>query len=149
MWQHKVLQLIQSVEQVSIDWCYVITAHIPAQTPHIYKNVGNFILQRLSKNNSNNDEITFSQKTIEFHETVKRGLHTICHGPQFSRTCVEMENMAKKVLWFRQKTAYSGERISRKTFSRNAHESDESLSRLYSHFARISSVRFFFVIVRE
>ncbi len=49
----------------------------------------------------------------------------------------------KKVLWFwfRQKTAYSGERISQKSFSRNAHEYDKSLeivcseATLYTLFA--------------
>ncbi len=80
---------------------------------------------------------------------MKRSLHTIRHRPQFLRMCVEMENMAKKVLWIRQKIVYSGERISRKSFSQNAHESDKSLSAHYSHFARILSVRSFFVIVRE
>ncbi len=33
--------------------------------------------------------------------------------------------------------------------SRNAHKSDELLSTYYLHFARISSVRCFFIIVRE
>ncbi len=74
----------------------------------------------------------------------KKGLHTIRHRPQFSQMCVETENTKEKVLWIRQKTTYFGEHI-----SHNAHESDESLSTHYSHFAWISSVLFFFVIVHE
>ncbi len=80
---------------------------------------------------------------------IKRGLHTVRHRSQFSQMCVEKENKMKKVLWIRKKTAYSGERISWKSFSWNVHESDESLSTHYSRFARISSIRSFFVIVCE
>ncbi len=80
---------------------------------------------------------------------MKRDLHAICHRPQFSQMCVETENTVKKVLWIRQKIAYSGERILRKSFSRNTHEFDESLSTHYSRFARILSIHSFFVIVRE
>ncbi len=92
---------------------------------------------------TNDDETTFPQKKLSFAKRdEKRSTH--CHRPQFLRMCVEKENTVKKVLWFCQKTAYSGEHI-----SQNAHESDESLSTHYSHFARISSVRLFFVIVCE
>ncbi len=69
--------------------------------------------------------------------------------PSFRERVVETENTTKKVLWFCQKTAYSGERFSRKSFSQNARESDESLSKHYSRFARISSVLYFLVIVCE
>ncbi len=79
----------------------------------------------------------------------KRGLHTIRHRPQFSQMCVAMENKAKKVFRSNQKTAYSGEHNSQKSFSRNTHKSDKSLPTHYSHFARISSIRSFFVIVCE
>ncbi len=78
----------------------------------------------------------------------KRGLHTIRHRPQFSRMYVEKENTTKKVLPIRQKTAYSGESILRTSFLQNAHESDESLSTHYLRFARSSSVRSLFVLVR-
>ncbi len=61
----------------------------------------------------------------------KRGLYTIRHRPQFLRMCIAMENTAKKVLWIRQKTAYSDERI-----LRNAQKSDELLSTHYSDFVR-------------
>ncbi len=69
--------------------------------------------------------------------------------PSFRKRVVETENMTKKVLWFRQKTAYSGERISRRSFLRNTRESDKSLSTHYSRFARILFVRSFFVIICE
>ncbi len=57
---------------------------------------------------------------------------------------IETENTTEKVLRIRQKTAYSGERI-----LQNAGESDKSLFAQYSRFARISSLRSFFIIVRE
>ncbi len=56
-------------------------------------------------------------------------IHTICHRPQFSWMGVATENIAKNVLRICQKTAYSAERI-----SRNAHESNESLSTHSSDF---------------
>ncbi len=53
---------------------------------------------------------------------IKRGLHTICHRPQFLQMCVATENTQKKVLCIRQKITYSGERFS---FLQNTHESVE------------------------
>ncbi len=63
--------------------------------------------------------------------------------------CVEAENTVKKVLWIRQKTAYSGERISQKSISRNVHESNKSPATYYSRFSQISSIHSFFIIVRK
>ncbi len=58
-------------------------------------------------------------------------------------------NTVEKVLCIRQKTAYSGEHISRNSFLRNTHEYDESLSTHYSRFSWILSVHSFFAIARE
>ncbi len=94
-------------------------------------------------------KLLFRKKIWVLQNVTKRSLHAICHRLQFLQMCVATENTAKKVLWIRQKTAYSGKHISRKSFSQNAHKSDESFSTYYSHFARISSIRSFFIIVRE
>ncbi len=99
---------------------------------------------------TNNGKTTFSHKKKNrvSGNMTKSGLHTIFIYRSFCE-CVATENTAKKVFWIRQKTVYSGECILRKSFLRNAHESDKLLSTHYSHFARISSVRSFFVIVSE
>ncbi len=94
-------------------------------------------------------KLLFHEKNWFLRNMMKRGIHFTRHGLQFSRMRVTTENKAKKVIWICQKTAYSKERISQKSFSQNAHESDESLSTHYSRFAQISSVRSFFVIVCE
>ncbi len=98
---------------------------------------------------ANNNKTTFSQKNWISRNVIKRGLHTIRHRTQFSQMCVASVNMVKKVHWIRQKTTYFGKRISWKSFSQNTHESDESLSVPYLHFAQILSVRSFFIIVHE
>ncbi len=82
-------------------------------------------------------KLLFRKKKLSFvkPDQKRSTLHTIRHRPQFSQTCVAIENTAKKVLWIRQKTAYSGERNLRKSFSQNTRKTDELLSTHYSHFA--------------
>ncbi len=70
------------------------------------------------------------------------GLHIIRHGPVFTNVCRNGKyqeksslNSSKNRLLLRTHFA--------KSFSQNAHESDESLSKHYSHFARILFVRSF------
>ncbi len=78
----------------------------------------------------------FFVKKLSFvkHDVTKRGLYKyVCSNWKYT----------KKVLWIRQKTAYLGECIFRKSFSWNAHESDKLLSTHYSHFTWISSIHFF------
>ncbi len=119
------------------------------ETRHAIRLFAKSLLYTIRRYSQTTTKSLFREKILILRNTAKRGLHTIRRRPQFSQTCVEIENTTKKVLWFCQKTAYFGECNSRKSFLRNAHESDESLSTHYSRFARILSVRSFFIIVRE
>ncbi len=94
-------------------------------------------------------KLLFHKKDWVSRNVTKVGLHTICHRLQFFRMCIATENTVKKFLWICQKITYSGKCISQKSFSRNAHESDKSLSTHYARFTQILSTRSFFVIVRE
>ncbi len=78
---------------------------------------------------ANNDKTTFLPKNWVSQNVTKRGLHTICH-----RMCVAPENMVIKVLWIRQKTAYLGERIYEKVFSKML----TNLTNYFLHTIRIS-----------
>ncbi len=70
----------------------------------------------------NDNETTFSQKKIEFRKMWRKE-HTTRHRPTFLQICVATKNKAKKVVWIRQKTTYSGKRILQKSFSRKTQES--------------------------
>ncbi len=66
-------------------------------------------------------KLLFCEKKLSFMKHDEE-THTIHHRLQFLRMCVATEKMVKKVLWVRQKTAYSGECILWKSFLRNAHK---------------------------
>ncbi len=90
----------------------------------------------------------------------KRGLHTIHHRPQFSQMWEATQNMVKKILWIRQKSAYFGERISQKRFfakysriwlitlyTLSTFHTDFVRSFLFRHCLRIMCSRLFSLII--